>query len=285
MRRPTGKERDTESGNDYFGARYYASSMGRFVSPDPSQLYYADPTNPQSMNLYSYALNNPLRFTDPRGEAYCQWSVNGAGQEDRDDTYTGNAGEDQGAASNGDCDQQGGRWTLEAGDPQTVQNSNGDTGTLPTPSTTIDVNGSQPEVDDDRPGLTAMVQGVAHNTRSLPWLCNTSISLKGRIPGTPIQVGASLDRSGLHGSFGFRLQQNDGQQMGLSTDGSKTTAQLSAPIPDTPFRATVGFGKNRLSTGLSTNLPIMGSTSGLGNNEMSAGASLTFGYLGDATCR
>ena len=34
----TGKERDTESGNDYFGARYYASTMGRFMSPDPSKL-------------------------------------------------------------------------------------------------------------------------------------------------------------------------------------------------------------------------------------------------------
>ena len=31
----TGKERDSESGNDYFGARYYASSMGRMLSPDP----------------------------------------------------------------------------------------------------------------------------------------------------------------------------------------------------------------------------------------------------------
>ena len=31
----TGKERDSESGNDYFGARYYAASMGRFMSPDP----------------------------------------------------------------------------------------------------------------------------------------------------------------------------------------------------------------------------------------------------------
>jgi hypothetical protein len=31
----TGKERDTESGNDYFGARHYLSSMGRFLSPDP----------------------------------------------------------------------------------------------------------------------------------------------------------------------------------------------------------------------------------------------------------
>jgi len=32
--RYTGKERDTESGNDYFGARYYSSAMGRFMSPD-----------------------------------------------------------------------------------------------------------------------------------------------------------------------------------------------------------------------------------------------------------
>jgi len=51
----TGKERDTESGNGYFGARYYVSSMGRFLSPDPSGLTYADITNPQSFNLYSYA--------------------------------------------------------------------------------------------------------------------------------------------------------------------------------------------------------------------------------------
>ena len=63
----TGKERDSESGNDYFGARYYASTMGRFLSPDPSQLYYANPMYPQSLNLYSYVTNNPLIFTDPDG--------------------------------------------------------------------------------------------------------------------------------------------------------------------------------------------------------------------------
>ena len=55
----TGKGRDTESGNDYFGARYYASSMGRMMSPDPGNAG-ADLTNPQSWNMYSYALNNPL---------------------------------------------------------------------------------------------------------------------------------------------------------------------------------------------------------------------------------
>jgi RHS repeat-associated protein len=76
--RYTGKERDSESGNDYFGARYYASSMGRFMSPDPSQLFFADQTNPQSFNLYSYGRNNPLIYIDPSGLDACAYD-NGDG--------------------------------------------------------------------------------------------------------------------------------------------------------------------------------------------------------------
>jgi RHS repeat-associated protein len=60
----TGKERDSESGNDYFGARYYSSSMGRFMSPDWSAkvepVPYAKLDDPQSLNLYQYVGNNPL---------------------------------------------------------------------------------------------------------------------------------------------------------------------------------------------------------------------------------
>jgi hypothetical protein len=41
--------------------------MGRFMSPDPSQLMYANPANPQSFNLYSYGQNNPLTNIDPTG--------------------------------------------------------------------------------------------------------------------------------------------------------------------------------------------------------------------------
>jgi RHS repeat-associated protein len=67
----TGKERDAESGNDYFGARYYASSMGRFMSPDWSAkaepVPYAKLDNPQSLNLYSYVMNNPLSRVDADG--------------------------------------------------------------------------------------------------------------------------------------------------------------------------------------------------------------------------
>lgn len=63
----TGKERDSESGNDYFGARYYGSSMGRFLSPDDGSDQNA--LNPASWNLYSYVQNNPLTNTDPDGHS------------------------------------------------------------------------------------------------------------------------------------------------------------------------------------------------------------------------
>jgi RHS repeat-associated protein len=62
----TGKERDPESGLDYFGARYYGSNMGRFETPDPL-LNSGRPWQPQSWNRYAYSLNNPLKFIDPTG--------------------------------------------------------------------------------------------------------------------------------------------------------------------------------------------------------------------------
>jgi RHS repeat-associated protein len=72
--RYTGKEHDTESGNDYFEARYYSSAMGRFMSPDWSAkeesddpVPYADLDDPQSLNLYAYVRNNPLKRVDADG--------------------------------------------------------------------------------------------------------------------------------------------------------------------------------------------------------------------------
>ncbi len=62
----TSKERDAETGLDYFGARYMSSAQGRFTSSDPL-MASAHASNPQSWNRYAYALNNPLRFTDPNG--------------------------------------------------------------------------------------------------------------------------------------------------------------------------------------------------------------------------
>lgn len=61
----TGKERDSETGLDYFGARYYGNSQGRFSSADPGPYMAADP---QTWNRYSYSRNNPLKYIDPTGK-------------------------------------------------------------------------------------------------------------------------------------------------------------------------------------------------------------------------
>jgi RHS repeat-associated protein len=62
----TGKERDAETGLDYFGARYFSGAQGRFTSPDKP---FADQhlEDPRSWNLYSYVRNNPLKFVDETG--------------------------------------------------------------------------------------------------------------------------------------------------------------------------------------------------------------------------
>ncbi len=73
--RITGKERDPETGLDYFGARYYGSNMGRFMTPDwaakPTAVPYAQFGDPQSLNLYGYVRNNPLSKADPDGHLGC----------------------------------------------------------------------------------------------------------------------------------------------------------------------------------------------------------------------
>jgi RHS repeat-associated protein len=70
-RRPrcTGKERDAESGLDYFGFRYMASAQGRFTSPDPDN-FDARLGLPQSWNMYGYTINNPLKYTDNDGRFF-----------------------------------------------------------------------------------------------------------------------------------------------------------------------------------------------------------------------
>ena len=67
----TGKERDAETNNDDFGARYYSSQFGRWISPDwsaiPAPVPYANLTNPQTLNLYAMVHDNPETFSDLDG--------------------------------------------------------------------------------------------------------------------------------------------------------------------------------------------------------------------------
>ena len=66
-----GKERDTETGNDDFGARYYSNRFGRWLSADwsavPVPVPYANLTNPQTLNLYSMVADDPESFADLDG--------------------------------------------------------------------------------------------------------------------------------------------------------------------------------------------------------------------------
>lgn len=65
----TQKERDNETGLDYFLARYYSSGQGRFTGVDRVFFQNGMLSDPQRFNLYSYVRNNPLAFIDPKGEA------------------------------------------------------------------------------------------------------------------------------------------------------------------------------------------------------------------------
>jgi RHS repeat-associated protein len=63
----TGKERDSESGFDNFGARYRSSVIGRFISTDQGPFTWKDP---QTLNRYTYTRNNPLKYVDPSGKYF-----------------------------------------------------------------------------------------------------------------------------------------------------------------------------------------------------------------------
>jgi RHS repeat-associated protein len=93
--RCSGKERDQETGLDYFQARYYSGAQGRFTSPDEfkggivdpltgqdietnTALPYADIGDPQTLNKYMYVRNNPLRYVDPDGHDFGDWLQTGA---------------------------------------------------------------------------------------------------------------------------------------------------------------------------------------------------------------
>jgi RHS repeat-associated protein len=60
----TGKEKDTETGLSYYGARYYNSYIMQFIQPDS---IIPDVYDPQQLNRYSYARDNPYKYTDPSG--------------------------------------------------------------------------------------------------------------------------------------------------------------------------------------------------------------------------
>jgi len=125
----TGKERDTESGNDYFMARYYTSALGRFTSPDWSAkvmpVPYALMGDPQSLNLYAYVANNPVTHVDPDGHCdgwACQQVMRSPSEQKLDDKAQANAVND---ASNKQVQQQGTAHSESHGTTTTITHADG----------------------------------------------------------------------------------------------------------------------------------------------------------------
>ena len=63
----TGQIDETSLGLYYYGARYYDSLLGRFIQADT---IVPEPGNPQAWDRFAYALNSPVKYTDPSGHYY-----------------------------------------------------------------------------------------------------------------------------------------------------------------------------------------------------------------------
>jgi RHS repeat-associated protein len=108
-----GTESDPSTNLSYMAARYYTGARGTFLSEDPTHLAMGDPerlksvtgykqayflADPQSVNSYSYARNNPLRYKDPNGNcpiciAAGLGAVGGVGVQAFNDYYSGEFGQ------------------------------------------------------------------------------------------------------------------------------------------------------------------------------------------------
>jgi RHS repeat-associated protein len=96
-----GKERDTETGNDDFGARYYSNRFGRWLSADwsnvPVPVPYANLTNPQTLNLYAMVSDDPESSADLDGHQQ---------QQSQGLNESGCAAAGGGSSANGSCARQ-----------------------------------------------------------------------------------------------------------------------------------------------------------------------------------
>ena len=191
----TGKERDSESGNDYFKYRYLSSSMGRWLRPDPSGMLHADLGNPQEFNLYSYVGNRPLTFSDLEGLCWkgFQWACNIIQRVENRVSGFGFQTDDQILKNPNKRSQrklQSERQKSYRKETQFV-----------------------PDPDDDRPQLTAMVKGVARDTAGFPDVCSGGVFT---VKGKEVSVGGARGEAGAI----MEVDSKDGTSVGAIGEGS-----------------------------------------------------------------
>jgi len=254
--------------------------MGRFSSPDPSGLVYADQTNPQSLNLYSYALNNPLKFVDPTGMAYCQW-------DDGTHDDSANTGVDGAVNSGTECTSAGGAWSHDDGlnDDGSPIGSEHPSGL--TMTTTL---------DPDAERINDLVQGVAQDTAGFPTVC--SVGASAQVGVGPVAGGYSYDSS-KGGNFynNFRATPGNPGSMPSIAPGNNGSIPMGDP---SPFSASVKrTASGAYSGGVTVRDPATGVGGGVSVNEkgtttvsasvqrgpVTVGATATLGTIGNPACQ
>jgi RHS repeat-associated protein len=259
----TGQKCDSESQLNDLGARYYGSSMGRFMSPDPSGLYFANPFNPQSLNLYSYGLNNPLVNIDPNG-LDCIHINNDTG------AYEG--------FESGDCDnsttEKANSGQYIDGTVSTIYTTTGDANGVVTGYTGSRTNddgsstllsgtfatplGQQlapiPQIDPDQQRITALVQGVAKDTAGFPDVCSGGAFVYAGVQG---KVGSGHGFAGYLGNYDSKegwsnsglVEGSKGNASGGAAAGSKGAEGLVFIPFAEAGGGLVGVSRNGLSVG------------------------------------
>ena len=261
------------------------------MTPDPLGMSFADPSDPQSLNLYEYVMNNPLIFSDPDG---------------LDCVYTNNQSWNSVDVTivRGDCINKGGK------------NDNGVfvDGTVDASSLHYNVDRSSGAsslgynfANDDDPskagaGVTSLASLAPLNTdgqlapsiqnQFIPQLATTSVAFNRALPvpcgvGTnfganigPARIGWDINTSkGLRFSANLRAAQVGPLAANLGLRGRSA----SLNIPDTPFALTAGLSQDRAtSLGMSVGMGPDGNTRGFGSAR--AGAYVLTGNFQDG-CR
>jgi len=284
----TGEERDIESNNDYLGARYYASTMGRFLSPDPGGLSVANPANPQSWNMYSYVLNNPLTNTDPTGMDCVYFNATGDAAESIDQN-----------SDSGECGANGGDWVNGTTSfSQIHYNASNDTFNIKSSSSFYDYNTTASAPGSQTNGTTCFANcdtptGYS-SSFSLANLQNSEYSVSGfqslstlivPVGGIPIPVASF----GVSPTLTFIPKTRTvclGLAAGVSTGTGKTLSLTAYPSSDAQFTKAVtsewGWNLNAQPTqaaGISVNTNSSGTLAGY-SIASDPGASATYGYTG-----
>jgi RHS repeat-associated protein len=148
-------DRDSETDTHHAQFRQFSSTQGRWMSPDPYDGSY-DGGNPQSLKRYSYALNNPLRFVDPK-VLFCEYE---------DDAGDGLLESVDYNSSSGECASTGGDWYPDgwgsAGGTVFCCSNVGASGGV---SGASGASGPAPNNDPDNARILALAQGITLDTK------------------------------------------------------------------------------------------------------------------------